>query len=201
MKDVPVEELVKHVKDFFKKQENKNYLYLSVFFLIFSFFLIFIIRPTLKSAFQSKAKREELLKATTKLEEIINKSVVLQSEAEKYRDDFPLLFEAIPKEVNISQVMREVTNAVRENNLVIVNSSVSDIKLVGGEDKGLKTVKLKYVLEGKFSDFLKFMKALENQRRLKTIRQASFLRKGEIEINATGEAVLNIKLEIETYFF
>ncbi len=201
MKDIPLEELVKHLKAFFKKEENKNYLYLSAFFFVFSFFLVFIIRPTLKSAFQSKVKREELAKATSQLEEVINKAITLQSEAEKYRDDFPLLYEAIPEEVNISQVMREITDAIRSNKLIIVNSSVSDIKLVGGEKKGLKTVRLKYFLEGKFSDFLKFMKTLENQRRLKTIKQAIFLRKEEVEINATGEADVNIKLEIETYFF
>ncbi len=200
MRDISLDELVRNLKSFFRKDENKNYLYLSIFFLVFSFFLFFVIRPTLKSAFKSRSKKEELLRATKRLEDVINKAVILQTEMEKYREDFDLLYEAIPERVKIAQVMRELEGAIREANLKVENASVSDINLVGKNKKGLKEVNLDYSLKGSFSDYLDFLKKLNSQRRLKIIEESSFLREGEIAIGSSSEANLNIRLKIKAFF-
>ena len=200
MKDISLEELRGELRKFFKKEENQSYIYFSAFFLIFSFFLIFIIRPTLKSAFKSKTKKVELERATNFLNSIINKAVVLQSQVEEYRDDFKLLKQAIPERVKIAEVMDEVTGLLKKNNLEIVNISVSDIKLVGKEKLGLKSVILDYRINGKFSDFVDFVDSMQKQRRLKTIPRVSLSVKNEGFLEASEEAVLDIKLKVEAYF-
>ena len=200
MSDITIEELIKNLKKFFKKEENKNYIYLSLFFIIFSFFLIFVIRPTLKSAFQAKIKRKELISTTSKLESVINKAVNLQIQAEKYREDFLLLYQALPESVKISQLVRDINQALQINGLRILRSEVSDIVLVGGKGKGLKKVELQYTLSGKFSEFLKFLDVLENQRRIKLIDNLDITKIEQISNQATGEAKINVKFKIVSFF-
>ncbi len=201
MQDVALEELVKRLRAFFKKEESKTYLYLSFFFLVFSFFLAFVIRPTLKSAFQANSRKQQLLRVTRTIELLITKAINLQAEAERFRDDFDLLYEAVPERVKISEVLGDITESLRKNNLRVLNAQVSNLELV--IDKGdtkFKTVSLEYTINGKFSDFLKFMKEVQNQRRLKTFSEINFTRKGEVILGATGEANLDIQLKIEAYF-
>jgi hypothetical protein len=208
MRDLTLEEFIKRVKAFFKKEENQRYLYLSLFLLAFSFFLGFVVRPTVKSAFEARIKKGELLRTTTQLEEYINKAVYLQSELEKYREDMALIYQALPEEARISSVMRDIATMLENNRLVVLDASISEIHLVGEEKKDLKTIGLEYLLSGSFPNFLRFLRDLENQRRLKVVKSVSVIREkqGDIVVStnesnlASPESNLNIKLKIEVYF-
>lgn len=203
MGDVTIEELVENLKNIFKKEKNKNYLYFSFFFLTFSFFLAFVIRLTIKSAFESKSKKEQLTIAVDRLEKVINKAVELQTQAEHYREDFILLSQAVPDKVKIAEIMKQLEDSFKDSNLVLVNASVSNINLVHKDKENkdkLKEVILDYTLEGKFSDYLKFLESIESQRRLKIIEESIFSREEELREISTGEAKLKIVLKVKTFF-
>ncbi|GIW63122.1 MAG: hypothetical protein KatS3mg090_0948 [Patescibacteria group bacterium] len=180
MKDLSLEIISKKLKDLFKKEQNQNYAYLSAFFIVFSFFIVFIIRPTLKTAFELRDKRDSLLKEADRLRSIINNITQINIQAEKYRDDFDLLDEAVPDKMNIFSVFNQINAVFSSNNLKIISAEAGNIVLVGSDDKtkqesgsDLKEISFEYQLTGSFSNFLKAIEELRQQRRIKDISSLS----------------------------
>ena len=184
------------IKTLFNKK-TQDYTYAIAFFLIFSFFIFYIIRPNLITVFEIKTKIEQL-KAINKLYgEQIDKIVQVQSTFEANRDDFYLLKEAIAAKPEVNKLLSDVDVSSEGSKLTSERISINNINL---KDKGsinkLKSFIVSMNLLGTFEDTNIFINKIYNQRRLKLIPKLEIAR----EKVSSESATLNIWLEVEGYY-
>jgi len=184
-------------------KKTKDYIYLTLFFLIASFFTFFAIKPSLEIAFTLNKKKMDLKTADDMYESVIVSLLQLQSNLEKYRTDLVYLDQAIPMKIRISGVLSKLTNLLEINNLTVDNLSISNLELVKEkeqETQKLRSIAINLQLSGDFPDFVRFLKGIQNERRLKVVKKI-VIDKGSINIDsATKSGSLKINLQIESYF-
>ncbi|MDA1316402.1 MAG: hypothetical protein O3B87_00080 [bacterium] len=113
------------------KEDIRTYGYNVGFFIVFSFFLIFAIRPNLVTAFNLQKELQELKLKDKQTEEVILQVVSYQSTLEEYRDKLPLLDQAVPSAPTIAQVIDEVRKSASDSGILINVLSVESIDLKG----------------------------------------------------------------------
>lgn len=190
------------LKNLFKKK-TKDYLYTSLFFFISAFFILFAIKPSLEVAFRLNRKMIDLKKADAVYESAIEKLLRLQGDLEKFRDDFVYLDQALPVKIQIAKVLKDITDSLSQNQLLINRLTIADIKLIRGEKnkKGeLNSILINLEVAGDFKNFYSFLKDINNQRRLKTINNVSISKSSKANPLATGSAKLKINLSLKSYF-
>jgi hypothetical protein len=101
------------------------------FFIVFSIFLIFAIRPNLITAFSLQKELQDLKLKNKKSEEVILQVVNYQSTLEEYRDKLPLLDQAVPSAPTVAQVVDEVRRSASDSGILINSLSVESIDLKG----------------------------------------------------------------------
>ncbi|GIW63156.1 MAG: hypothetical protein KatS3mg091_849 [Patescibacteria group bacterium] len=210
MKDLSLELIAKKLKESFKKEQNQNYAYLSAFFIVFSFFVLFIIRPTLTIAFELRDKRDSLLKEAARLNLIINNITNINIQSEKYRDDFDLLDQAVPDKMNVFSVFNQINEVFKKHNIKIVSAEASNIVLVGSdnenskettEDSSLREITFVYQLTGSFANFLQAIEELRTQRRIKDIANFTITKEYEedsLYLPLLGQATDSAELAQDT---
>ncbi len=184
-------------------KKTKDYIYLTLFFLIASFFTFFAIKPSLEIAFSLNKKKMDLKTADNMYESVIVSLLELQSNLEKYRNDLVYLDQAIPIKIRISRVLSNLTNLLETNNLTVDNLSISNLELVKEKEQNnqsLKSVAINLQLDGNFTDFIQFLKGIQNERRLKVVKKIVIDKGGKDISSATKSGSLKINLQIESYF-
>lgn len=186
---------VKIPKNIFSKKVS-DYTFAIMFFLIFSAFIIFAIRPSLTTATTLKREEFDLRRIDSLYENKIFSIATLQSQMEENRRDLPLLNQAISTYPQVNKMIEDIKDAADKNSLVIKKAAVSDVNLVDTKKKNLQELKVTIEGKGSFDDLLKFTAALFNQRRLKTIKKMVVSRDPE----STASSQLKITLDIEGYY-
>jgi len=185
------------IKRLFTKK-NKDYSYAIAFFLIFSFFTLFVIRPNILSVFQANLKIENLKKTNAVYEYQIQNIINAQTVLVDARDDLKLLDEAATSKPQVNQVIGDITKTTEKNNLVINKLSLVDVNLkdISRSDQ-FKPLTFDLGLTGNFEDYFKLMKDFYDQRRIKLLKNI-VINKAEAESTNSGE--LQIELEVEGYY-
>jgi len=114
------------------KKEVHKYGFTIAFFIIFSFFLVFAIRPNLVTAFTLQKELQDLKIKNKKSEAVILQVVSYQSTLEEYRDKLPLLDQAVPSSPTVAQVVDEVKKSASDSGLLANTISVQQIHLKKG---------------------------------------------------------------------
>lgn len=178
-------------------EKTKNYTYTIAFFLVFSFFVYFVIRPNLLSVFVSNSKIDELKKIDRVYENQINKVIDLQSVLESNRDNFGLLKEAVSENPQVNKVLSDISLSAEKNKLLINKIIIGDINLRDSSKQKLYAVSVNLDLRGNFASLMSFVKELNDQRRLKLVKKMTILKEDE---KATESAELKINMEVEGYY-
>lgn len=185
------------VKKLYTKK-TQDYTYTIAFFLIFSFFIFYIIRPNLLTVFETNSKIQQLDKINQAYEEQINKVIETQSVFEENREDFILLDQAIGPKPEINKMLSDVVVSTEESGLTADRIDVFDINL---KDKGsvakLKSFTINMSLGGTFEDAMAYIRKVYGQRRLKLIPNLELARDKNV---SSAAADLKIKLKIEGYY-
>src|SRR5215207_9426051 len=100
--------LNKNVTSLLQDQKVKNYSFSIGFFIVFSIFLYFAIRPNLITAFNLQKELQDLKLKNREYEEKILQIVNYQTTIEENRDRFVLLEEAIPPSPNVVKVVEDI---------------------------------------------------------------------------------------------
>ncbi len=192
-------------KSIFKKlftEKTKDYSYTIIFFLAFSFFIFFVIRPNLVSVFDAISQVSDLSQEDKTYGSQIEKIIDIQSTMEQSRSDFGLLDQAISSTPQVYQLLRDVQSSTAKNGLLVNHVSVSDINLkdVGNGDK-VSSVDLEINVSGTYNELVSFLKDTQNQRRLKLIKKMSMIK---VDTSSTPQAsassALELQLVIEGYY-
>ena len=176
----------------------KDYSYAVAFFLIFSFFVYFVIRPNLVSIFKSMNKIDEL-KTTNAFYDIQVKRIIdLQTNLEAIREDLHYLDEAMPVYPQVNKVFGDVKNTAEKNNLLIEKINFDNINLKDNKTaKAAKAFKLDLKASGSFENARLFLKDLNNQLRLKNIAEMS-ISKDNAQSSDSGQ--LKIEVIVGSYY-
>lgn len=183
---------------FFKKKK-RDYTYTIAFFLIFSFFSYFIIRPNLLSVFEANLKIQDLKKTNAFYETQIENIITAQSVLIETRNDLEILDKAVTKQPQINELLRDITETALKRNLDLDKLDLTDVNLKDiGRSDHLKTVIISTGALGGFNDYFESIKDWYNQIRLKLLKNIEITR--EEDKGATPSGKLKISFEIESYY-
>src|SRR3989344_4068855 len=184
--------LIKQLSD----KKTKDYTYTVAFFLLFSFFVFYVIRPNLITVFEIKTKIKKLQEIDQLYADQITKIIEVQAAFENSREDLKLLQEAISRQPEVNKVLFDVNVSTDESKLIAERIVISDINL---KDKGtankLRSFIINLNLSGNFEDTLAFIRKIYNQRRLKLIPLLELTR--QTNQSTQSAELLKIKLEVE----
>lgn len=176
----------------------KDYSFAISFFLIFSFFVFFAIRPSLSTIFSLRKELADLRKIDSNYEKGIITVITVQSDIEKYRGDFYLLDEAVPSQLAATKVVEDLRRSASETGMIIKKINFSELPLKEKQKKKeLKSYIVVIDTDDNFVNVKKFIEDILIQRRLKTIKSLTIGRDVK-ESSASG--VLKIKIELDSYY-
>ena len=173
-----------------------DYTFFILFFLIFSFFIVFVIRPSLTSIFALKKEENELKRLDSLYEEKILNIASIQQQLENNIEKLNLLNQAIPDKPQINMIIGDIKKAADLSSFQIKKADVSDVNLLASRKNTLDTVKINIEGVSNFDNFLQFINYLISQRRLKTIEKVVISR----DEQSTNSSQLKIVFDIEGYY-
>ncbi|MBP7967038.1 hypothetical protein KAZ66_02080 [Candidatus Woesebacteria bacterium] len=165
----------------------QNYGFLIVFFILFSFFIIFAIRPNLLTAFNLQKELQDLKLQNREFESKIQKIVAYQTLLENYRDDIPLLDQAVPPSPELAKVIEDVRQSATDSGVFIQTLKVEsvDYKAKSSGDK-LQVFSISTDALASTTSLRQFFDLLLNQRRLKSLDIID-LSKGDFTSSETND--------------
>src|SRR3989339_478974 len=123
-----------------KDKKVQNYSYNIFFFIVFTFFIIFAIRPNLITAFNLQKELQDLRLKNKQSEEVILQIVNYQSLMEEYRDSLYVLDDAVPSSPKLAQFVEEISQTATDSGLVVQSLTVESIAFkgqVGGDQESI----------------------------------------------------------------
>ena len=186
----------KHLIALLSDKKRKDYTFTTLFFVIFSIFIFFAIKPSLSTALNLSKQETELLTIDSKYEQLIGQIVQIQTALEEVRDRLYLIDEAMPAQPYLNVIMSDIKKAASKNNVVVRTMNVEKINLVESKQDTFRSLVVSVELGSSFDDYIKFERDLIQQRRLKNITSVTIDRDAE----STESATLQISAVIEGYY-
>jgi Tfp pilus assembly protein PilO len=142
-------------KDIFSKKVQ-DYTFSVLFFLIFSFSIFFIIRPTLKTLFSLKKQAKDLEEVDQFYDQKIVMIAQVQQFLENNREKLPLLKEAIPDKPNLAKVVDDLNKVSSESGFLFKKIDMGETSLKEAKEKKYNQLVLNIEGEADFSQSLIF---------------------------------------------
>lgn len=184
------------LKKLFTKK-TRDYTYAIAFFFIFSFFVLFVIRPNILSVVSAQAKIEQLKIANSVYDGQIERVINLQSILESSREDLQILRQAIASSAEVKKLFSDIYVSIEESKLESEKVELGEVNLkkTGNNQNTIKSLTVKVNVNGDFEGFMEFMNNIYNQRRLKRTKSFSISRGDD----STQSARLKMKIEVEAF--
>ncbi len=183
-------------------QEKKiqNYSFSIGFFLIFSLFVYFAIRPNLITAFNLEKEKQNLKLQNKEYEEQILQIVNYQSTIEQYRDQFYLLDEAIPPSPDVTKVISDIKQSAAEAGIELTTLTMEPIEFTKDIQQYEQVYNFTLITGGKvqIDQFETFLNSIINQRRIKSIENLQITRTESEEEG--GSAYYTITMTVKGFY-
>jgi Tfp pilus assembly protein PilO len=177
----------------------ERYIYLSLFFLVSTFFIFFVIRPNLRQVILANQKLNQLKVIDTQYNRLLEKIIGFQGNLENHRNDFLIIDQALTDIPLINKVITDVQQTIGKNNLFIDSISVSNVDLKQDiNNKEVKYLKISLVLNGNFNDFRNFLVDISRQRKIKVIDNFLIEKEASL-VQSTESAALKIQLQVNSF--
>lgn len=158
----------KKLVNLLQDKKIQDYSYITFFFLIFSIFLFFAIRPNIITAFSLRKELQELKLKDREAEETIMQIVNYQSVVETQRDKLKLLDEALPSSPGLAKAVEDVRQTASDSGFLVSNMDVDSVEFIDENGEGeLKTFNINLGAEATTEQLNTFILKILNQRRLK----------------------------------
>lgn len=190
-------ESLQHIKDQLFNKKTKDYTNLTFFFLIFSIFAFFVIRPSLTTAFSLQTTEKSLKDTETQYEDIVSKIPGIQSALEELRPDQHLITEALPETPMLNNILQDIRDGSTRTDVNINKMTVNDVSLVGAEKPALKSMLVEIETSAPFDKVIAFQREIHSQKRLKKIKNFEIIKESN---SASDSGSLNVRMEIEGFF-
>jgi len=189
---------IEEIKKKILGRKFQDYSYSIFFFLTFSFFLFFVIRPNLINVFSLHEELAHLNLLDKNYENVIKKILEIQSFIETNRNDLYVLDQSLASTPQINKILDDITVSASSSGLMINQMNISSIDL---KENTINTTKKVFIINiGANGDFLqvsRFKKLIENGRRLKVVKNLQLIKNDQ---DSPESADLDIKFIVETYY-
>ena len=176
----------------------KDYSYAVIFFLTFSFFTFFVIRPNLVNVFSLQEELGRLHILDAGYENVIRKIITIQTFLEANRSDLYLLDQAISSTPQINKIVGDIERAASSSGIIVNQIDISKINLKKDGERNKKTaLVVNMSLRTDYNELKEFMEEMLRDRRLKTIKSIVIDKDERI---GTMSWVLDIKMQLEGYY-
>jgi Tfp pilus assembly protein PilO len=184
------------------KKRNPQYTYLIFFFAAFSVFTMFIIRPSLVTAFSLMQKEKSLVETNNQYERVISNILATQSEVEIVRSKLHLTNTAVPTSPNVNGVLDDIKDAAETSGATIQRMNINKTALVYTNTQNqVQSIRVDVYMDVEFEKYLAFQEALYAQRRIKNIVSTEFLKDGGGQNSiSSASSTLKIQMEIVAYY-
>jgi hypothetical protein len=113
----------------------KDYSLIIAFFIVFSIFVWFAIRPNIITAFSLQQELKELKEKDAHYEEVIMSIVEFQSKLEMNRDRLDLLDQALPPDPHVHKTVTDIMDAADDANIEVLSLDLRETELIDNSDK------------------------------------------------------------------
>ena len=189
------------IKNFIKslnKEKIKDYLYPAIFFIIFSIFIVFAIKPSLTTVFELLKEEETLLEKNKQYErgiDFVSSNLYI---LESLRDKLYLLDSSIPNTPLVNKILEDIYNIGNDSNLTINRVNLIDkVEYPTQKILKIKTIGIEVESVGEFEDLVSLIEKMNAQRRMQTIKSIEVSNKDK---TSTESSKLNIKIRFESYY-
>jgi Tfp pilus assembly protein PilO len=189
---------LKNIIQTLNKEKVKDYIYPAIFFLIFSIFIIFAIKPSISTVFELTKEKKDLTEKNEKYQEAINYVSTNLSILESLRDKLYLLDDSLPNTPQVNKIIEDIYLAGDESNISLNSLNlISPIEYSLKKTPVTKPVQIDIEAVGQFDDLVRMIDAIKGQRRIKTIKNIEVSSGEKI---STESSTLNIKIQVEGYY-
>lgn len=188
----------KYTKEQILNKKIFDYTFIIAFFLVFSFFIFFAIKPNLETGFKLQKELDELKQIDKNYNSAIDTIISIQSKLESNRDSVPLLNAAIPPKPDLQKVISDIQKTASSSGLPLTSLDVSEIPLASTMSAHiLKNYQVKFESKSDFNAIQQFFINFLAQRRLKIINKVDVTK---AEKESSTSAQLQVIFEIESYY-
>lgn len=188
-----------HISKKIFTKKTTDYTFTILFFLIFSMFIFFAIKPSLTTAASLKKEEIDLKAIDSRYENNIIDIASVQSLMEEHRDQLPLLTDAISNHPQVNKMIDDITKASEQTSFAIKKASIGEVNLLDTKNKQLLMLHLTIEGASDFDTLMKFIQSLSNQRRLKTIEKM-VITESQDNQQASPSGQLRVVMDIEAYY-
>ena len=192
-KNINLKKIIRTLGD----KKVRDYIYISIFFILFSIFIFFAIKPALTTAFSLKKEEEELKEKNLIYQKAISDANNNLYVLEDVRDKLYLIDESISNSPQINKVVNDIENASLDSSLFLKYIFVSEkIDYIDLKKTDFKEVRVNLESQGNFTDVLNMVKVVNAQRRLKLIDELIISR----DKDSSDSGGLKVNLTIDGYY-
>jgi len=181
-----------NIRSFYGQKKVRVYTEIVLSFLTTAFFLFFAVKPTLITITGLVKEIKDKRMVAQKLEEKINNLNIAQREYFAIQEDLYLVDQALPKDSQISTLVKQLEVLTIKNNVSLEGIQYSSVMLVGGPKREeTEKIEFKLSVKGSYQDLRNFLLSLNKLRRILIINAFGF-RRGKTEeslfLSVDGEA-------------
>ena len=148
----------------------KDYTYAVLFFVVFSFFILAVIKPNLSMIFELQNEREKLKLLDKNYTDKITQIVAIQTAYEDIRSDLHFLNESLPQVPQINQIVSDIDQTASASGIDLNGLNINEINLKNStSSQEKKSVLVALEMSSGFTELKKFISLLYLQRRIKSI--------------------------------
>lgn len=174
-----------------------DYSYTILFFLSFSFFTFFVIRPNIVTILSLQEEAGKLKILDQGYENVIRKIVDIQTFLESNRENLYLLDDALPSSPNLNKIVDDTQFAASDSalNLTAMTINKVDLKDVSHKNEK-KSIVINLEAGGSFLQTKEFISQILEDRRLKNVRRIVL---DQDTIAGSGSGSLKLLIDVEGF--
>ena len=179
----------------------QDYTFIVVFFIVFSFFVVFAIRPNIVTAFNLQKELQEIKLHNREFEEEIMQIVTYQSTLETYRNDMSLLDEAIPESPEIAKVVEDIRQSATDSGVILDALNVESVEYSEkARSEGLQVFSVSAEIQADIQAVQKFLQLLAQNRRLKLVDEFNITQSNFTPGQENGINIYTIVIKIDSTY-
>lgn len=176
----------------FKQEKTQKFTTVILTLVAFIILLIFAINPTLSTIAKLQKQVGDAKFVKEKLDQKINDLSILQTKYNNLQPDLPVVYSAVPKKAEATQLVGQIQALAQEAGLTIVSLQVSGISTSGIDN--FSSYFLDVSARGDYQNMLNFLENITNMQRVIALSNVSIKKQAEnnnniLQINIRGGAI------------
>lgn len=188
----------KIIKTITKNNVWQDYTYATLFFLVCSFFLFFVIKPTVTTIFSLLEKRDELENIDKFYDGDINRIIQLQTQLLTVREDIYLLDEALPKKIQVGSFINIFKKIASDEGIILTEFNLPSLdfkKENVNNINNINAVEANIKVTEDYEKVKKLLQIIDQSRRLIKLKEIKISKDKDNYSSESSKLKVELKLE------